>query len=122
MVAKKRNVILINIVIVVASIMASLYYYYCISNISIPFHSDDAGSTFALMDDKFFGGSSYLHNSYSIFAILERICCNIWGYTEFSTILVFCIQFFIMFFLTAIILIEKNDTWEIVTCKLAYLV
>ena len=79
MVAKKRNVILINIVIVVASIMASLYYYYCISNMSIPFHSDDAGSTFALMDDKFFGGSSYLHNSYSIFAILERICCNIWG-------------------------------------------
>ena len=51
MVAKKRNVILINIVIVVASIMASLYYYYCLSNISIPFHSDDAGSTFALMDD-----------------------------------------------------------------------
>ncbi len=51
--------ILINIVIVVASIMASmasLYYYYCISNISIPFHSDDAGSTFALMDDKFFLG------------------------------------------------------------------
>ena len=45
MVAKKRNVILINIVIVVASIMASLYYYYCLSNISIPFHSDDAGST-----------------------------------------------------------------------------
>ena len=122
MVAKKRNVILINIVIVVASIMASLYYYYCLSNISIPFHSDDAGSTFALMDDKFFGGSSYLHNSYSIFAILERICCNIWGYTEFSTILVFGIQFFIMFFLTAIILIEKNDTWEIVTCKLVYLV
>lgn len=55
MVAKKRNVILINIVIVVASIMASLYYYYCLSNISIPFHSDDAGSTFALMDDKFLG-------------------------------------------------------------------
>ncbi len=109
----KRNVILINIVIVSCKYHGKVYYYYCLSNISIPFHSDDAGSTFALMDDKFFGGNSYLHNSYSIFAILERICCNIWGYTEFSTILVFGIQFFIMFFLTAIIFIEKNDTWKL---------
>lgn len=106
----------------IAGIIVCCYYYYCLSKLSIPFHSDDAGSTFALMDDKFFGGSSYIHNSYSIFAILERISCSIWGYTEFATILVFCIQFFIMFFLTACVLINRNDRWRTVSCKLAYLI
>lgn len=119
---KKRNIILINAFISIVGIIVCCYYYYCLSKLSIPFHSDDAGSTFALMDDKLFGGNSYIHNSYSIFAVLERVCITFWGYTEFATILVFCIQFFIMFFLTACILIDRDDEWGVICCKLVYLI
>lgn len=119
----KRGIVEKNLCIIFVCIIASFYYYYCLLNTSIPFHSDDAGSTFALMDDKFFGGHSYLYKiPFSIFTLLERLSCYFFGYTEFATRIVFCIQFFIMLYLTALILIDKQDAMKIVVCKLLYLV
>lgn len=119
---KKKYTIIYQILTVFVGICISIYYCWCLSNVSIPFHSDDAGSTFEILNRNWFtgGGSS---NPFDLFGMLTNISVFFWGINEFSTLLPFYLAFFIRFYLTSYILIDaKHDKYKIFFLKILFLV
>lgn len=122
MTKEKKRVIAYQVLIVIVGICVSIYYYWCLSNVEVPFHSDDAGSTFEIMNRNYFigkGGS----NSFDIFGIFTSFSVALFDINEFSTLLPFYLGFFFRFYITCNILISaKQDNRKEFFLKLLFLV